>query len=163
MNSGSITSVLFVCLGNICRSPLAHAVMLDLIERNSITKQLRVDSCGTGGWHIGAKAHRGSIAIAAEHGIDLNFHRARQFCENDWNDFGLIVVMDRDNLATLTQMRSVKRERIRLLREYEPNKINHSSLEIDVPDPYYDGKFNEVFTIINRCCGSLFKSILNSV
>lgn len=152
------TKVLFVCLGNICRSPLAHAVMLKLIADQGMSKMISVDSCGTGGWHVGEPAHRGSREVAKKNGIDLSFHVARKFSVRDFEQFAWIVAMDRQNKADLEELRRGQSARIVLLREYEFRPGKESSL--DVPDPYYTGGFDEVFAIVDRCCRNFLNTIL---
>ncbi len=149
--------ILFVCLGNICRSPLAHGIMLKLVDERGRGGDVTVDSCGTGGWHIGEPAHRGSLAAARANGVDLSFHRARKFSTDDWSRFDWFVAMDRDNLAVLEQLSGGNKGRIVLLREYEPKTAMPKSL--DVPDPYYSGNFDEVYSIVERCCKNLLEAV----
>ncbi len=148
--------ILFVCLGNICRSPLAHGVMLKLIRDRGLTDRISVDSCGTGGWHIGEPAHRGSRAVAIENGVDLGFHKARRFCDADWEQFDWIVAMDRENRKSLEGMRGKRKTKVVLLREFEPEE----GTKLDVPDPYYTGGFDEVFMIVQRCCERLLDAVI---
>jgi protein-tyrosine phosphatase len=133
--------VLFVCLGNICRSPLAAGVMRHLYDRMSISGT--VDSAGTANWNEGRAADSRAIAVAKANGIDITGHRARQVCRDDFDKFHIIFVMDRDNAAALRKIAPAgKSEKIRLLRGNG-----------EIPDPYYSGDaaFRSTFQIIESC------------
>lgn len=153
--------ILFVCLGNICRSPLAEGVFLHLAEQAGRGDEFEVDSCGTGSWHAGEHPDPRSQAIARAHGIKLN-HRARQFDRADFKNFDLIIAMDRDNKSDLLSFSNIKPEervKIKLLREYDPQ----ANGDLDVPDPYYGGAdgFEEVYKIAERSAKELLKSLNN--
>ena len=135
--------ILMVCLGNICRSPLADA----LFAKKAAEKHLdwRVDSAGTGGWHAGEKPDRRAIAVAWRHGVDLNLLRARKFEVSDFDRFDKIFAMDKQNLADiLAQARTAAdREKVELLLENGG----------EVPDPYFnDADFEPVFWLIEAAC-----------
>lgn len=149
------TRILFVCLGNICRSPLAHGVMLKLVADRGMESHVAVDSCGTGEWHLGEPAHRGSCKVAKQNGVDLSFHRARKFSPADWDKFDWIVAMDRENKKTLNNLRGNQAAKVVLLREFEPGGAS----SLDVPDPYYTGGFDEVYAIVERCCTALLDAV----
>jgi protein-tyrosine phosphatase len=134
--------VLMVCLGNICRSPLAHGIMEALAKEHGLDWE--IDSAGTGGWHVGSQPDRRSIAIAKKYGVDISGQRCRQFSAEDFDRYDLILVMDHSNLEdVLARARTVSdRSKVRLLRN---NDI--------VPDPYYDDEqFDPVYRLIDEAC-----------
>jgi protein-tyrosine phosphatase len=123
-------SVLFVCLGNICRSPLAEAALIEAARERGL--DVRVESAGTGDWHIGHPADRRARAIAAEHGVDISDHRARQVTPEDFYHFTDIVALDRQNFADLEAMRPADgRATLSLLLDYVPGREGEP-----VTDPY---------------------------
>ena len=146
------TRVLFVCLGNICRSPTAEGVMRDLVRREGLEDEIEVDSAGTGGWHIGSPPDERSTAAAAARDIVLD-GAARQVTSDDFEDFDLVVAMDRENLANLRRMApdGEARDRVRLLRTDGG----------DVPDPYYGGEdgFDHVLDLVEAECRVLLEEI----
>ncbi|WP_068310701.1 low molecular weight protein-tyrosine-phosphatase [Polycladidibacter hongkongensis] len=145
-------SVLFVCLGNICRSPLGEGIFAHLVHERGLEGQFEIDSAGTGAWHVGKQPDERSIEIAKKHGIDLTGQRARQVSEQDFYRFDTIIAMDRSNLKNL--------------RKIEP-KDGTATLQLmlpdggDVPDPYYGGRdgFADVFTMVERACTSLLNKL----
>lgn len=149
--SGTIpTRVLFVCLGNICRSPLAEGVFRDLVEQAGLSERFEIDSAGTGSWHVGEGPDARAAMVARQHGVELNGH-ARQVTPQDLYRFDYVIAMDRDNLRSLERMAgtSAAGAEIRLLREYDPENGGDQ-----VPDPYYGGAsgFETAFEIVSRCC-----------
>ena len=125
------TSVLFVCLGNICRSPLAEGVFRHQLEKAGYA-DIRVDSAGTGAWHLGDPPDPRSIETAARHGLDISGQRARRLNESDFRDHDLILAMDRSNRDTLlARAPAAARGRIHLFMEIALGETR------DVPDPYY--------------------------
>lgn len=147
-------SILFVCLGNICRSPLAEGVFRHLVEARGLADSFLIDSCGTGSWHVGEPPHVGSREIAEKNGVSLAGIRARQLSESDFSKFDLLVAMDRENLRTIKQAARRREVNACCLREYDEDFNN-----LDVPDPYYTGNFHEVFEIVRRCCESLLDEV----
>lgn len=140
--------ILFVCLGNICRSPLAEGVMRHMAG----DRPIQVDSAGTGSWHIGDPPDRRSIAVASKHGIDISAQRGRTFGRSDFDDFDLILAMDHDNLAKLEAIMPAKaRARVHLFMAYILGQAT------DVPDPYYEGPegFERVYSMLSEGCSSL--------
>ena len=124
-------SVLFVCLGNICRSPLAEAAMVE--EARARGLDLRVESAGTGDWHLGHPADARAQAIAAEHGVDIAAHRARQVTAADFYHFDDIIALDEKNLADLAAMRPADATAsLSLLLDHVPGREGEA-----VADPYY--------------------------
>jgi protein-tyrosine phosphatase len=149
--------ILFVCLGNICRSPTAEGVMASLIAEAGLEDEIEVDSAGTGSWHVGAPPDPRAVEVAATRGLELA-GSARQVDPADFERFDLIVVMDRSNRDLLLDLApsAEHRDRVRLLREFG------DGAELDVPDPYYgagDG-FTEVLEIIERSCSALLEDVL---
>ena len=131
-----------VCLGNICRSPLAHGVMGRLVQENGLNWE--IDSAGTGNWHVGSPPDRRSIAVAQTHGIDISKQRARQIQVSDFDIFDHILVMDEENLKNVLALapQTVHRKKVRLLLENEV-----------VPDPYWDNNlFEPVFQMVEKAC-----------
>lgn len=140
--------VLFVCLGNICRSPLAEGVFLHLAQSRGSANKYQVDSAGTGGWHIGKPADPRSLAVAAKHGVDLP-SRARQVSRDDLEEFDLIIPMDRANREDLIALGGDP-AKIKLLRAWDPE----GGPDAEVPDPYYgeDDGFDRVYAMCERAC-----------
>jgi protein-tyrosine phosphatase len=152
-------SVLFVCLGNICRSPLAEGVFRHVLDQAKLSDRFRVDSAGTGSWHVGESPDHRAIRSAATHGVTLSGH-ARQIQPEDFRRFDYIVAMDQSNLAHLEQYReSVGGEAaLYLLREFDPE----GGPGAEVPDPYYGGPdgFEEVYEMVERSGLQLLDHIL---
>ena len=151
------TRILFVCLGNICRSPSAEGVVRGLVRDAGLDGEIEVQSAGTAGYHVGDPPDPRSVAAAAERGVDLD-SRARQVSEADFNGFDLLVAMDRSNYEELRALApdDESEERVRLLREFDPQPDG-----LDVPDPYYGGAdgFEEVLDIVARSCAALLDEV----
>jgi protein-tyrosine phosphatase len=141
--------VLFVCLGNICRSPLAEGVFQQKVEAAGLAAEIEVDSAGTGGWHVGAPPDRRMQATAARRGTDLRRLRGRQLDRSDLDHFDHVFVMDRSNLhdALYLDPDGDHSTRVRLFREFDPEPETY-----EVPDPYYGGDagFDHVYDIVDR-------------
>ena len=158
--------ILFVCLGNICRSPMAEAVFAQLVADEQMSDRFVIDSCGTGHWHVGEKAHPDTCRVLEENGAlgPLDGKRARQLTADDLSCFDYILAMDEDNLRgiqSLMQKVNVSANRepvVKLLRDFDP--IDTGSA---VPDPYYDSArgFENVHLMIHRSCTGLLKSLLS--
>lgn len=149
--------VLFVCMGNICRSPLAEVIFQDLVRDAGLAGHFHIDSAGTGGWHEGERADARSIAIAAQNGHKLT-SRARQIRPRDVVEHDYIVVMDKLNYTTVEQ---IKQNRgggatIVLMRDYDPTPESG-----EVPDPYNlpDEAFEQVYQILRRSCQAFLDSL----
>ncbi|AWN43999.1 low molecular weight protein-tyrosine-phosphatase [Methylobacterium durans] len=123
-------AILFVCLGNICRSPLAEAAFRREAERAGLDAE--VDSAGTGAWHVGEPPDRRARAIARRHGIDISAYRARQVSEGDFARFSHVVALDGENLARLERMRPEGGAALSLLLDHVPGRAGEA-----VADPYY--------------------------
>lgn len=150
-------SVLFVCLGNICRSPLAEGVFLHLAAEAGIHGDLVVDSAGTGAWHVGERPDPRSLEVAARNGIELP-GRARRVTEDDFSRFDRIVAMDRANLRDLESLRPDGAPAVlELLRDHDPEPGDG-----EVPDPYYGGDdgFDRVYDMVRRSCEVLLEDLL---
>ncbi len=146
--------VLFVCLGNICRSPMAEAVFQHLVNEAGLSEAIVVDSAGTAGWHAGEKAHRGTRAVLAEHNIPYD-GRSRQVTLRDFEQFHYILAMDRSNLDDLRRMAPQNTSaKIFLFMDYAENPSTH-----EVPDPYYDGRFEEVYGLVRQAAVGLLAHI----
>lgn len=149
--------VCFVCLGNICRSPTAEAVMSQLVDEAGLRGAIEVDSAGTGGWHVGDPPDQRAVAEAHRRGIAMT-SRARKFHQRDLDGFDLVVAMDRSNQRDLHELARTADHhgKIVLLRSFDP-----ASDEPDVPDPYYGGSggFTEVFDLVDAACRGLLEQL----
>jgi len=141
------TKILMVCLGNICRSPLAEGILRHKLDRD----HFEIDSAGTGNWHVGDAPDRRSVAVAQKYDIDISGLRGRQFTSIDYMDFDYIYVMDASNLSNvlaLAPQEEDKRKVSMILEEVFPGE------RVDVPDPYYgesDG-FERVYQMLDEAC-----------
>ena len=148
--------LLFVCLGNICRSPTAEAVMRHLLEEEGLTDEIELDSAGTGSWHIGKPPDERATAAAKARGINLT-GEGRKVANNDFDESDLILTMDRENLVDVLAVAPDEeaREKVKLLREFDPQAVESGNL--DVPDPYYGGEdgFENVLDLVERACRGL--------
>ncbi|MEO0559894.1 MAG: low molecular weight protein-tyrosine-phosphatase [Bacteroidota bacterium] len=141
--------VLFVCLGNICRSPLAEGLFQEKVVAAGLAGYFEIDSAGTGGWHVGAPPDRRMTATAARHGTDLSRLRGRQLERSDLDHYDHVFVMDKSNLHDTLYLDpdGDHGTRVRLFREFDPEPGDYQ-----VPDPYYGGDagFENVYQIANR-------------
>jgi protein-tyrosine phosphatase len=167
-----VVRICFVCLGNICRSPTAEAVMRHLVGQVGLAGAIEVDSAGTGEWHVGELRDRRSRQIGEQRGIPLT-GRARQFVADDFARFDYVVAMDRQNHRDLLAMApsAAARAKVSLLRSFEPaadttsdehgDREPERSARADVPDPYYGGTdgFDRVFDICTAACGGLLEQV----
>lgn len=161
INCEVMIHVLFVCLGNICRSPMAEAVFLHLVEKVGLQNQIEVDSAGTGDWFVGAPAHKETRAILRENQIEFT-GCGRQIAVSDFDNFDYIITMDNENLANVRalekQSQNAKAHIAPLLEYSAPAKANGI---IEVPDPYLVGGFDVVYRLVDSGCRGLLAAIRN--
>ncbi|WP_337031097.1 low molecular weight protein-tyrosine-phosphatase [Paenibacillus illinoisensis] len=146
--------VLFVCLGNICRSPMAEAVLRHKIEERGLQHQIQVDSAGTGDWHIGKPPHEGTRKLLDSYQISYANMAARQFGSADFDQFDYIVCMDDSNVANVRKITGGAEADIMKFMDLLPNE----SLR-EVPDPYFTGNFEEVYKLVEAGCNVLLEQI----
>ncbi len=152
--------VLFICMGNICRSPLAEGVFIDLARERGVLERFVIDSCGTGGWHAGERADPRAREVARRNGLELT-SRARKFDpRSDIDGFAHLIVMDRANRDDILDA-GAPSERVRLLRAFDPELAGADEGSLDVPDPYWGGAdgFDNVFAMVTRACEGLLDEL----
>ena len=143
-------------MGNICRSPTAEGAFRSIVDKNNQSGSFDIDSAGTHAYHIGNPPNTRSLAASKNYGIDLSNQRARQVHESDFYYYDYIIAMDSDNLARLKSIQpSESHSKIELMLNYSKEHYGAS-----VPDPYYEGKFDEVFEMVYSACTSFFESIV---
>lgn len=151
-------NVLFVCLGNICRSPLAEGVFQHLVNQAGIAHRFHIDSAGTSGYHAGDPPDERTSTVARARGIELT-SRSRQLLQQDLQRFDYLIVMDEDNRAGVERLarKEAPRAKVHLLREFD----KEADGDLNVPDPYYGGPrgFEDVHDIVERCCRVLLEHI----
>lgn len=145
-----MVKVLMVCLGNICRSPLAEGILKSKLNLNEVT----IDSAGTAAYHVGNLPDPRSIAVAKRHGIDITTQRARKFTVKDFDSFDFIYAMDQNNfdyILKLSRNKEDKKKVLLILNEVRPFQNN------SVPDPYYGGDdgFENVYQMLNKACAEI--------
>jgi protein-tyrosine phosphatase len=150
--------VLMVCMGNICRSPLAHGVFERMVREEGLSHLIEVDSSGTHSWHIGKRPDPRSQEVAMRHGLDLNYQQARKVTADDIDTFDYILAMDRDNLEILQGLAQSKEAlaKISLFLDFA------DEIELtEVPDPYYGGPqgFDHVYELVEAAARGLLQSI----
>lgn len=153
----SQTKILMVCLGNICRSPLAEGILRSKLDKTKFV----IDSAGTGSWHIGNKPDQRSIEVALNHQIDISHLRGRQFSSEDFTHFDKIYVMDNANYRDVIEQapNEIAKNKVDLiLNELFPGE------NVDVPDPYYGGKndFEKVYNMLDQAC-EIIKSKFDNI
>jgi len=146
--------ILFVCLGNICRSPLAEGIMLKLISDKNLP--IEIDSAGTSNFHVGETPDYRTVLNAKKHGVDLTPLKARQFSEKDFNNFDVIYVMDKSNMTNVLAIAKNKEQEQKVelfLNTLFPNQ------NMEVPDPYFGGEegFEDVFNLVYSTCEKMIE------
>lgn len=156
---GSPYRIVLVCLGNICRSPIAEVVLTEKIAQAGLDARVEVESAGTGGWHVGEPMDRRAATVLAAAGYDGSAHRAAQF-EAHWHDeYDLVLAMDQGNHDDLTDLAADgSTERIRLFRDFDPRATPRDR---DVPDPYYGGEdgFSHVLATVERTSDAIVAAL----
>jgi protein-tyrosine phosphatase len=149
----------FVCLGNICRSPLAHGVFQHLVDEAGLSDRFEIESSGTGSWHIGEPPDRRMQQTAQQHGLSLGSLRARQFGAKDLSDDDHVFVMDKSNLRDVLSLdrKDQYGNKVRLFREFDPEPGDYQ-----VPDPYYGGAhgFENVYAMVERTAQKLLDLLI---
>ncbi|HET7626773.1 MAG TPA: low molecular weight protein-tyrosine-phosphatase [Bacillales bacterium] len=151
-----MNTVLFVCLGNICRSPMAEAIFRDLLKQEGLESEIRVDSAGIRDWHKGKAPHEGTQKVLADHGISWEGIVSRPVTPEDLNDFDWIVAMDEKNRESLKPLPGGDGKNVYLLTEF----ISGNDYD-GVPDPFHTGKFAEAFEWIEAGCRGLLTYVKN--
>jgi protein-tyrosine phosphatase len=150
--------ILFVCLGNICRSPLGEGILRMLAQQRGLAGMVATDSAGTGGWHQGDRPDRRSIEVGAGHGVDISQSRARKIEPRDFNEFDMIFAMDRSNLRDIVKIAPHDSSAdIHLFMDFV------SGVQRDVPDPYYGdiADFEHVYEMLRDGCDALLDIIFS--
>lgn len=150
--------VLFVCKGNICRSPTAHGIFRDIVKANNYVNQIEVASCGTSSqkWgHEGDQADFRAQEMAKKYDCDLSDQVSQQLLETDFENYDYIIAMDQENIATMkTMFPNANFSKVTRMLQFAP-AISHTN----VPDPYYEDNFEKVFLMIDTACHGLFDKI----
>jgi protein-tyrosine phosphatase len=150
--------ICFVCLGNICRSPMSAVVMTSMVHDAGLSDRIAVSSAGTGDWHVGGPADERARAALLAAGYDGNDHRARQITASWFDGLDLVLAHDASNLKALRKVAPTGHQsKVRLLREFDPEAAE----DLDVPDPYYGepGDFEQVLAMVERSCRVLLEEV----
>ena len=155
--TGTPYRVAVVCLGNICRSPMADVVVNDRLEAAGLDDRVEVVSAGTGGWHVGGPMDRRAAALLTTHGYDATRHRAQQFDAGWFDAVDLVLAMDADNFADIVAMGPS--DRVRMFRDFDP-RVGAAD-DRDVPDPYFGGDdgFEDVLAMVERTADALVPAL----
>lgn len=150
-----MVKVLFVCLGNICRSPMAEAMFRHIVKNEGLDDKITVDSAGTGDWHIGDKPHEGTYNLLVEKGINADGIQSRQINQADFKTSQYIVAMDAQNVTDIKKFNKegVNTKIFRLMDLVKDEETKN------IPDPYYTGNFDEVYDLIEAGCEQLLAYI----
>ncbi len=150
--------VLFVCMGNICRSPLAQGVFENVLRREGLEDEVFVDSAGTGHWHVGSPPDERALSAASLRGLDLSAQRARQIAREDCQTFDYILTMDEENYRAVAALCHEGRAEVRPFLDYAPSRA-----EKEVPDPFYGGPegFEHVLDLVEEASEGLLQTIRN--
>lgn len=149
--------IIFVCLGNICRSPLAEAIFQHKITQKGLQNRISCDSAGTANYHVGDDPDSRSIEVAVKHGVPIQ-HKGMQFHHSHGSEFDYIMAMDQSNFRNIIHELGYKHEGLSLMRDFDPKGKG-----LEVPDPYYGGKdgFEEVYQILDRSTEELIEFLVD--
>ncbi len=153
-------NILFVCLGNICRSPMAEGLFKKQVAEAGMNDQISCDSAGTASFHLGQQPDKRMVSTASSHGVKLN-HKARQFNKADFNTFDYIVVMDESNFNNVMKIKPLKgKAKVIFMRNYDEYVLGVK----EVPDPYYGTMedFQTCYYILESCCRNFLKEIIET-
>lgn len=148
--------VLFVCMGNICRSPMAEAVFQQMVDSAGLGKYFEIDSAGIGAWYVGEPAHDGTLAILRRNNIPYD-GRSRQIERTDMDEFDYVLAMDREVMGYLRRYATGTHAELRMFLDYAVAEGAVTTSE--VPDPYYDGRFELVYNLVGHGCRALLAHI----
>lgn len=151
MENNRVIRILFVCLGNICRSPMAEAIFKHLVDEEGLAGKFHIESAGTGKWHVDQPPHPGTLDVLRRNAVNSQPKFARQINGSDFQTFDYIIAMDAENVADIQARFGIQ---VHKLMEFAPQ-----SLIRDVPDPYYDGNFDLAFRLIYAGCTGLLEHI----
>ena len=152
-NGQNKINVLFVCLGNICRSPMAEAVFRDLVKNEGLAGRFEIASAGIGDWHAGEPPHRGTRETLKRHGIESSGLMAKRVSQAMLDRADYVVAMDDENLADLRSWR-IDGQKVSRILDYAPDREVR-----DVPDPYFDGRFELVYQLVSKGSAGLLQQI----
>lgn len=147
-------NILFVCLGNICRSPMAEFVMREKIRQAHLDNCIFTDSAGTSGWHDGENMHHGTAQTLAKHAIDHRGFTSRKVRKSDWEQFDYLVAMDNQNLRDLEAIFGKQPKKL-----FQITTLCEDLAHDHIPDPWYTGDFDETYHLLEQCCQALLEKI----
>ncbi len=147
-------AVMFVCTGNICRSPMAEAVFRKMVQDKGLLEKFIIASSGTGRWHVGEPPHIGTRLVLSEHNIEVGNKRAQQLKYDDFENYDYLIAMDQENVE---DVQYYFKQKLRRLLEFAPQGV-----PLNVPDPYYEHNFDEVFRLVNAGCAGLLDHIIET-
>jgi low molecular weight protein-tyrosine phosphatase len=157
--------VTFVCSGNICRSPMGHVILEQMVVEAGLHEHVRVSSSGTGDWHVGEHADPRTVAVLAQHGYDGSRHRAREFDPDEFADLDLVLASDHGHVRWLRHVAGTpdNRDKIRLVREFDPDAVAAGTLE--TADPWYgdEEQFRRCFIEVEAACRGILDHIRDQI